>query len=308
MVNLVAAIMPLLHCLVKMAGISPHAVEIEPGTVMNIWATPKNRTRNDKTSARVKRAVVLVHGFAGSGIITWLFQVLSLRKKYAVYVPDLLFFGGSSTTRPERSPALHAECLAKGLRKLGVERCTVVGFSYGGIVAFKMAEMQPELVEVVVVSGSVAELSESVSGDVLRRLGFSSLSEMLLPESVEGCKALLRISMHKKLSFPNRLYKDFLEVMFVNTKEKAELLEALIVLDKDAKIPKLSRKIHLLWGEEDQIFKQELAQHMKEVVGDNATYESIKKGGHLVHLERPFFYNKCLNHFLASLPPPHSSQ
>ncbi|XP_047942857.1 LOW QUALITY PROTEIN: putative aminoacrylate hydrolase RutD [Salvia hispanica] len=269
---------------------------------MNIWAPPKNRTR-------AKRAVVLVHGFAGNGMITWLFQVLSLRRKYAVYVPDLLFFGGSSTARPERSPALQAECLAKGLRKLGVERCTVVGFSYGGIMAFKMAEMQPELVEAVVVSGSVAELSESVSGDVLSRLGFSSLSEMLLPESVEGCEALLRIGMHKKICFPNRLYKDFLEVMFVNTKERAELLEGLIVLDTDAKLPKLSQKVHLLWGEEDQIFKQELAQHMREVVGYNATYESIKKGGHLVHLERPLVYNKCLNHFrLSSLPPPHSSQ
>lgn len=84
--------------------------------------------------------------------------------------------------------------------------------------AFKMAEMQPELVEAVVVSGSVAELSESVSGDVLRRLGFSSLSEMLLPESVEGCKALFRIGMHNKLSFPNRLYKDFLEVFDSHTR------------------------------------------------------------------------------------------
>ncbi|KAL1568232.1 putative aminoacrylate hydrolase RutD [Salvia divinorum] len=239
-------------------------------------------------------------------MITWPFQVWSLRKKYAVYVPDLLFFGGSSTSRSERSPALQAECLAKGLRKLGVERCTVVGFSYGGMVAFKMAEMQPALVEAVVAGGSVRELSESVSGDVLGRFGFSSLSEMLLPESVKGCKALLRNGMHKKMYFPNRLYKDFLEVMFVNTKERAELLEGLIVLDKDTKIPKLSQKIHFLWGEEDQIFKQELSQHMREEVGNKATYESIKKAGHLVHLERPFLYNNCLNHFLDSLPPPHT--
>ncbi|XP_047938576.1 putative aminoacrylate hydrolase RutD isoform X2 [Salvia hispanica] len=264
MVNLVAAMMPPLHGLVKMAGISPHAVEIEPGTVMNIWAPKKNRMRNGKVGTHVKRAIVLVHGFAGNGIITWPFQVWSLRKKYAVYVPDLLFFGGSSTARPERSPVLQAECLAKALRKLGVERCTVVGFSYGGIVAFKMAELHPEMVEAVVASGSETELSESFSRDMLSRLRFSSLSEMLLPESVEGCKALLRIGMHKKLSFPNRLYKDFLQVMFVHTKERAELLEGLIVLDKDTKIPKLSQKIHLLWGEEDQIFKQELAQHMRD--------------------------------------------
>lgn len=214
MVNLVAAIKPLLHGLMKKAGIVPHAVEIEPGTVMNIWVPQQTKTSNNKTTAvkPTKPVVVLVHGFAGDGNMTWLLQVGSLRKKYAVYVPDLLFFGGSSTDRPDRSPAFQAECLAKALRKLGVERCTVVGFSYGGIVAFKMVELQPMLVEAVVVTGSVTALTESISRAMLDRIGFSSFSEFLLPESVEGCKALLRIGMHKKLWFPNRFYKDFLEV------------------------------------------------------------------------------------------------
>ncbi|KAG6761527.1 hypothetical protein POTOM_034753 [Populus tomentosa] len=37
--------------------------------------------------------------------------------------------------------------MAKGLRKLHVEKCTLVGLSYGGIVGFKMAEMFPNLVD-----------------------------------------------------------------------------------------------------------------------------------------------------------------
>ncbi|KAH0720929.1 hypothetical protein KY289_006264 [Solanum tuberosum] len=39
---------------------------------------------------------------------------------FTVYVPDLLFFGDSITTRPERSTSIQAECLAKGMMKLGV--------------------------------------------------------------------------------------------------------------------------------------------------------------------------------------------
>ncbi|CAA3003131.1 monoacylglycerol lipase ABHD6-like, partial [Olea europaea subsp. europaea] len=35
-------------------------------------------------------------------------------------------------------------------------------------------------------------------------------------------------------------------------------------------------------------------------LGDNATIEGIEKAGHLVHLERPRVYNRCLNKFLAS--------
>ncbi|XP_051127256.1 uncharacterized protein LOC127248778 [Andrographis paniculata] len=318
MVNLVAAQKPLVHALMKMAGITQHALEIEPGTVMTIWVpseTIKKPKKSNKTTSPsdaaaaaagttkpTKPVVVLIHGFAAEGIVTWQFQVGSLTKKYAVYVPDLVFFGGSTTERGERSPEFQAECVVKGLRKLGVERCTVVGFSYGGMVAFKMAEKQPELVAAVVVSGSILAMTDSISKTTLSELGFSSSSELLLPTSVEGCKALLKVACYKKLWFPDRLHKDFLEVMFNNRKERGELLDGLLVSNKEhTPIPNFSQRIHLLWGENDQIFNLELAKNMKEELGDNATFEGIKKAGHLVHLERPCVYNRCLKRFLATL-------
>ncbi|XP_057967538.1 uncharacterized protein LOC131157415 [Malania oleifera] len=305
MVNLVAAQKPLLHGLMKMAGVRPHSVEIEPGTDMNFWVPSKTivHPNNTTTTTRPpnKPVVVLVHGFAAEGIVTWQFQVGALTGKYAVYVPDLLFFGGSTSVTAERSPEYQADCLAKGLRKLGVEKCTVVGFSYGGMVAFKMAERYPELVGAMVVSGSVLAMTDSISGSTLQRLGFSSSSELLLPNSVKGLKALLSVAAHKKLWFPDCLHRDYLQVMFTNRKERSELLEALVISNKDSSIPCFPQRIHLLWGENDQIFKQELAHNMKEQLGDNATFEGIKKAGHLVHLERPCVYNRCLKRFLASL-------
>ncbi|XP_059642615.1 uncharacterized protein LOC132284523 [Cornus florida] len=304
MVNFVALQKPLLNGLMKMAGIVPHSVEIESGTVMNIWVPTESVKKLKKDQPMIKPnkpVVVLVHGFAAEGIVTWQFQVGSLTKKYAVYVPDLLFFGGSITDSQDRSPTFQAECLMKGLRKMGVDKCTVVGFSYGGMVAFKMAELYPDLVGALVVSGSILAMTDSISNATLESLGFSSSSELLLPTSVKGLKALLSVAAHKRLWFPDRLHKDFLEVMFNNRKERGELLEGLIVSNKDPTIPNFQQRIHLLWGEDDQIFKLELAQNMNEQLGHNATFEGIKKAGHLVHLERPCVYNRCLKKFLASL-------
>lgn len=309
--NLVAAQRPLLHGLMKMAGIRPYTVEIEPGTVMSFWVPsetitkPKKKDEKPKiTSKPSKPTVVLIHGFAAEGIVTWQFQVGALTKKYSVYVPDLLFFGGSVTDKTERSPRFQAECLVAGLRKLGVEKCVVVGFSYGGMVAFKMAEMYPEMVQAMVISGSILAMSDSISATTLQELGFSSSSELLLPTSVKGLKALLSVAAHKKLWFPNRLHKDYLEAMFTNRKERSELLEGLVVSNKDITVPKFPQRIHLLWGEYDQIFKLELAQNMKEQLGDGTTLQDIKKAGHLVHLERPCVYNRylkqCIASFLAS--------
>ncbi|XP_022929373.1 monoacylglycerol lipase ABHD6-like [Cucurbita moschata] len=307
MVNLVAAQRPLLHALMKMAGVVPYSVDIEPGTTMNFWVPVETLSKPKKTQPPkppqkpTKPVVVLVHGFAAEGIVTWQFQVGALSKRYSVYVPDLLFFGDSITKKSDRSPTFQAECLAAGLRKLGVDKCTVVGFSYGGMVAFKLAELWPELVEAMVVSGSILAMTDSISGETLQRLGFGSSSELLLPTSVKGLKALLSVAAHKKLWFPDRLHKDFLEVMFNNRKDRAELLEGLVMSNKDSTVPKFPQKIHLLWGLNDQIFNVELARKLQEDLGDNATFQSIPKSGHLVHLERPCVYNRCLKQFLATL-------
>ncbi|KAK8928729.1 hypothetical protein KSP39_PZI017229 [Platanthera zijinensis] len=328
MVNLVEAQKPLLHGLVKLAGLRQLTVEIEPGTVMTFWVPKdkipkkKNVTKEifpvgktsdvggDNNDGMVKRrkkekpAVVLVHGFAAEGIVTWQFQVGALTKHYSVYVPDLLFFGGSTTGVAGRLPEFQAECLAAALGRLGVTVCTVVGFSYGGMVAFKMAEARPDLVKAIVVSGSVTAMTDSISAETMERLGFSSSKELLLPETVKGLKALLKVAAYKKLWFPDFLHRDYLKAMFNNRNERAELLEALVISNKqDNHPPPLTQNILLLWGENDNIFNLELAKTMKDQLGDKATLQSIKKAGHLVHLERPCVYNRRLKEFLALVNP-----
>lgn len=326
MVNLVAAQKPLLHFLVRMAGLRQHTVDVDgAGTVITFWV-PKDKVPMEKGTVQdittgpateaaaaskvpapaaakeaSRPAVVLVHGFAAEGIVTWQFQVGVLAKHYDVYVPDLLFFGGSTSPSTDRSPGFQAECLATALRKLGVGPCTVVGFSYGGMVAFKMAEAHPDLVRSLVVSGSVLAMTDSLSEATLEAIGVKSSAELLLPESVKGLKALLSVAAYRKLWFPDRLHRDFLEVMFTNRKERAELLEGLVVSNKDATVPVLPQKILLLWGENDNIFNIELAKTMKEQLGEKTMLQSISKAGHLVHLERPCVYNHLLKEFLASV-------
>ncbi|GMP48164.1 hypothetical protein CsSME_00015616 [Camellia sinensis var. sinensis] len=276
MVNVIATLKPLLHGLINIAGLTSQRVELEAGTVMTIWVPkqtiiinnnntntqPKNQTQ--KWNKPNRPVVVLAHPFSADGILI----------KYSVYVPDFLFFGGSTTNTANRSATFQAECLAKGLRKVGVDKCTLVGLSYGGMVGFKMAKLYPDLVDAMVVSSTVIELTESITGECLDRLGFSSWSELLLPETVEGVKLLFSIGNHKLPWLPDFLYRDFLEVMFINRKEKAQLLEALVVSDKDSTTPTYPQK---------------------------ATLEYIPNAGHLLQLERPFAYNKHLKKILASI-------
>ncbi|CAK7329692.1 unnamed protein product [Dovyalis caffra] len=311
MVTSIAIYMPFLRAILRLAGVRPQSVEIEPGTVVHIWAPSEtaNKTNNPKQAKHKpnKPAVVFLHGFGFNGILTWQFQALALAKDYSVYVPDFLFFGGSITDKTERSAAFQAECMAKGLRKLGVEKCTLVGLNYGGMVGFKMAEMYPDLVDSMVVTCSVMALTESISRPSLERIGFSSWVEHLVPDSVAAVKKIVDVSTYKSLWMPHVLYKDVFEVAYkVNRKEKVELLNALIVKDKDFKIgsypQNTAQRIHLLWGKEDIIFNMEVARNLQEkLLAGKAPLNYVDKAGHAVPLERPFAYNRQLKKILASL-------
>ncbi|KAJ6906143.1 epoxide hydrolase 4-like [Populus alba x Populus x berolinensis] len=301
-----AMYMSLLRVLLRLAGVRSQAVEIEPGTVVHFWAPAENPSKTKiHNQAKRKPAVVFLHGFGFNGISTWQFQMLALAKDYAIYVPDFLFFGGSITDKTERSPAFQAECMAKGLKKLGVEKCTLVGLSYGGMVGFKMAEMYPDLVDSMVVTCSVMALTESITRSALERIGFSSWAEVLIPETFEGVKKIAELCTYKSLAMPDFFYRDIFQDMFINhKKERVELLEALQVKDKDFYIPHYpqAQRIHLLWGEEDVLFTMEIARNLKErLLGGKATLHYVEKAGHVVPSERPCAYNRQLKKILASL-------
>ncbi|XP_065857661.1 uncharacterized protein [Euphorbia lathyris] len=297
MVKALEIYMSALERLLKLSGMKPQLVEVEPGTLIHFWL-PNQTT---KPKPKPKPAVVFLHGFGSNGIQQWQFQILSLATTYSVYVPSFLFFGDSTTDKAERSPEFQAECIAKGLKKLGVEKCVLVGLSYGGIVGFKMAEKYPDLVKSMVVSCSVMALTESMSSDGLKRLGFSSWSELLIPRTVEDVKKVFDIVTYQLPWFPDFFYQHVLKTMSANRKERTQLLEALVTSDKDVKIPYFSQKFHLLWGEHDEIFPLEVARNLEKQLKGRASLHCIEKAGHSVHLERPFAFNNKLKKILTSI-------
>uniref|UniRef100_A0ACD5YL11 Uncharacterized protein n=1 Tax=Avena sativa TaxID=4498 RepID=A0ACD5YL11_AVESA len=325
MVNLIEAQKPLLTGMMRLAGLRPIDVELEPGTTMHFWApkhhagkkgttispfdpsatkkpssSSSSRRRRRPNNPESKPNVVLIHGFAAEGNVTFQFNFGVLVSRYNVYIPDLLFFGKHSTTdSADRSPEFQARCVAAALARLGVARCDVVGFSYGGMVAFKLAETRPELVRSLAVSGSVVAMTDAVNRETMARLGSGSSAELLMPETLQGLKALFSVSMYRKMWFPNRMYKDYLKAMFTNRKERLELLQGLLDSNMDAKIPTFQQKIMLIWGEEDKLFDIDLARKMKEQLGEKCYLQGIPKAGHLLHLERPCAYNRQLGRFLA---------
>lgn len=286
----------------KSARLRQQAIDVDDaGTVINIWL-PKHR---EEKHMQIKHPVVLVHGFAADGIMTWWLQVGALsRAGYDVYVPDLLHFGGSTSPSPDRSVGFQARCLVAALQKLSVAACDVVGFSYGCLVVFEMAAAYPGLVRSVVVSGAGTSYTGAAINAVLGRSDAKTFTELLLPESVEGVRSLLSVGMYRKLWLPRCLLKDFLKEMFPNRKERRETLEEMAISDRTS-TPVFQQNIFLLWGEHDKFLTIEDATSLNEELGEKATLRVIGEAGHLAQIERPCVYNRCLKEFLSHVDDQH---
>ncbi|KAB1207291.1 hypothetical protein CJ030_MR7G011612 [Morella rubra] len=59
------------------------------------------------------------------------------------------------------------------------------------------------------------------------------LARVFLPDSIKGIKVFFEIATYKLPWIPNFIYKDYLEAMFEYRRERAELLKALVIDDKN---------------------------------------------------------------------------
>jgi pimeloyl-ACP methyl ester carboxylesterase len=103
-------------------GLKSEEVEVDGGeTVIRCWVPWEQPERGVwSAGAADKPVVVFLHGFVAGATINWEHQISAFTKDFNVYVPDLVFFGGSSSSRKERTESFQAHCVAKMLHALDV--------------------------------------------------------------------------------------------------------------------------------------------------------------------------------------------
>ncbi|XP_024525828.1 uncharacterized protein LOC112344735 [Selaginella moellendorffii] len=275
----------------------------DSATVMRCWVPDRASPGYDPS----KPPLMLVHGFAANGIAGWEHQLSELSRNFALYVPDLVFFGGSTTSDERaRSEFFQARCMLEILEAEGVDGAAVAGTSYGGFVAFRMAELDPARVKKVVIASSGVCMDPHSNDATLDAFQARHIHEVLMPTSVAVQKKSIQLCLYKRLWLPDCLVQDLMEVYGGNRKERIELLDGLVIGTEAAQpLPKLSQvleqEVLILVGSHDRIFDLELAKQLKAHLGENATLVVIEKTGHVPQVERPKEFNKHLQAFLTPI-------
>lgn len=188
------------------AGLRSISSDFGDGTTMHCWVP-----RTYKIS---KPNLVLVHGFGANAMWQYGEHLRHFIDRFNVYVPDLLFFGESYTSRPERHESFQAQCLMRLMESQGVHRMSLVGVSYGGFVSYSLAAQFPDAVERIVLCCAGVCLEEKDMEDGLFKVpNLDEAANILLPQTPEKLRELMRFSFVKPArGVPSCFLADYIDV------------------------------------------------------------------------------------------------
>ncbi|GKB98828.1 alpha/beta hydrolase fold-1 [Tanacetum coccineum] len=180
------------------SGLKSTMTDLGDGTTIHCWIP--------KTKKPTRPDLLLLHGFGANAMWQWGPHVIpKLIHHFNVYIPDLVFFGDSVTTRSERTDSFQAECVYRVMVVNDVKKVRVVGLSY------------KEMVERVVIccAGVCLEMKDLDDG-LFPVKTLEEAAGILLPQTHEKMKELMKFTFVKppvKLT-PNCILVDFIDVSF----------------------------------------------------------------------------------------------
>ncbi|CAN5861320.1 hypothetical protein BH23GEM9_BH23GEM9_09740 [soil metagenome] len=241
------------------------------------------------------RVVVLLHGGSGGGA-NWFRLLPRLAAEYRVLAPDLPGFG-LSAPRELRSPlGRHAaELLAGWLEERGVDDALVVGTSFGGLAALRLAQIAPARISRVLLLDS-AGLGRGIH-PLVRVATLPGLTRLAVRPTRRGTAAVFRIllttdrtelSAEQTAALLDYLYASAHAAgtryvartlrLFAGPTGQREVLT-------DAELRTLHQPLSFIWGERDSFLPLADARRAAGQCPD-ARFASIPDAGHSPNWER----------------------
>jgi hypothetical protein len=169
------------------AGLKSTTTDLGNTTIMHCWVPKSHKS--------TKPSLLLLHGMGANAMWQWNEFISPLTRRFNLYVPDLLFFGESHTSKPDRTESFQAQCVAALMEAHGVRRMNVVGVSYGGFVGYSLAALFPERVEKVALCCAEVCLEDKDMEDglfVVKNIDEAAM--ILIPQTPEKMKQLVKLT------------------------------------------------------------------------------------------------------------------
>jgi pimeloyl-ACP methyl ester carboxylesterase len=244
--------------------------------------------------------VVLIHG-SGPGVTAyanWRLVMPSLAERFRVIAPDMAGFGFSE--RPEKADYgidLWSEQVVGLLDALGIEKAAVVGNSFGGSIALRLAARHPDRVGKLVLMGSMG-IDFKITEGLDRVWGYQP--------SFENMRRVLDVFAYDRALVPDELaevryrasmqpgFQESYASMFPEPRQR--WVDAMSTTEDE--IRGLPHRTLIVHGREDQVIPVDNSLRLMRLV-ENGDLHVFAHCGHWVQIERSADFNRLVGDFLA---------
>ena len=246
--------------------------------------------------------IVLIHGFGPLPGLQWIEVAEKLHENYKLVVPDLVYFGNSTSNHRQYSPQFQARQIAKALDDLGISSYYVGGLSYGGLVAAITAHKNQSNVKGLILIDALSRFYSSNYSDSLANAnGEDSMFSMLLPRNGKQLKKTMKMSYHKPPHIPTFLLnKPAIQLFADPNGHKNGLM--LYLIQHEHQIQNLNLNypgpVKIIWGEKDILIPVVNAMKIKNYYSSTSEVSVIPNAGHAVNMENPEAVTEAIDNFV----------
>jgi pimeloyl-ACP methyl ester carboxylesterase len=244
--------------------------------------------------------VLLIHG-SGPGVTSyanWRLVIPSLAENFHVIAPDMVGFGFSE--RPEGVDYgldTWADQVVGLMDTLGIQKAHLIGNSFGGGIALRVATKHPDRVGKLVLMGSMGVPFDIPAG-LERVWGYEP--------SVENMREVLHTFVYNRERIDDELarsryegsiqpgFQEAFSAMFPAPRQR--WVEAMTVPDEEIK--KLPHETLIVHGREDEVIPVANSYYLESIM-QNADLSVYANCGHWSMIERNADFNRQVRDFLT---------
>lgn len=227
--------------------------------------------------------LILIHGW-GADVSTFWPIIDFLKDSFILWLIDLPGFGRSQLPKKQFTISDFAKTIAEFIKKNDIKKPTILGHSYGGKVAIKLANVYPNLIDKLILEGS-SGISPKKSFLQILIYPFVKVAHFLMPD-IMGARSKMRTKLYKKLESD---YADAgnMKSIFLNTLKE----------DLTAELPTIKTETLLIWGEKDRAVPLKFGKKMYRLI-EKSKIAIIEDSGHFPHVENPERFSYYVKDFV----------
>ena len=251
-----------------------------------------------------KPVLLLLHGMGANARTNWSSQIKTLSKSFNLILPDLIYFGESTSNSQNYSVEFQVEQIHEAVLKLGfTKKINVMGFSYGGLTAAIYNQLYlPEVQKLIIIDGPVKFFSAQMADSVSNSLGVKGLNNVISPVTIDGFNAMSKAAMSKSFPLTKKIKRKIIKYYFIPTKETRDK-QMIYLIDNAAHYQAMNYNLDqtqtlLIWGSKDGVIPLSVGLKINKTFPNTTKLIVFPKAKHDAHFRDAKKLNKTVIAFI----------